>query len=191
MHQSSQTDTADKEDCLHDPVTITFHWLTAIIVVIQFAAAQIWPFFDGTDVQTDIFDVHLTFGILLSVLIVLRLAWRLSYGGKRPIALPAVTRVASTFVHWLLYAMLLIQVAFGYVLGWSSGQPITFAGIPAIPALFVISEDGSHAIGALHEKLAWAIIVLAAIHAAAALFHHYVLHDGVLKSMLGRRPRRT
>jgi len=54
-----------------------------------------------------------------------------------------------------------------------------------IPApLGPFSKSTQHIVTNAHEWIAWTIIILAAVHAAAALFHHYVLRDDVLKRML-------
>jgi Prokaryotic cytochrome b561 len=77
--------------------------------------------------------------------------------------------------------------------GWSQHEPLSLFGLFAIPAPYAFSRSQSVLIGGLHYWAATAIVVLAGGHAFAALFHHFVRRDGVLRRMLperGRRPLR-
>ncbi|TWF58623.1 cytochrome b [Neorhizobium alkalisoli] len=176
----------------YDGLTIAFHWITAIVVIFQFASAQIWPLLErGTPARTGVIQSHLTLGVLLSAVILLRLVWRICFGRRHPVRLPLGQRLVANVVHGLLYALLITQVALGYLLGWSSGKPIAVFGVPSISPLYVIAGENRHMIGELHDTVAWIIIGLAVAHAAAALFHHHVLRDGVLRSMTGLAPKRV
>jgi cytochrome b561 len=55
-----------------------------------------------------------------------------------------------------------------------------------LPSIAPGNTDLRHQVGELHELAANALLILAAIHAAAALWHYFVKHDGVLQRMLGR-----
>lgn len=174
----------------YDRPTIVFHWLTAALVIIQFATADIWPLLQrGTAPRLGLIGSHLTLGIVLSALVVLRLFWRVLFGERSPVALPRPHRIAATVVHGVLYGLLILQVVLGYLLGWASDKPIAFLGIPAIPPLIVVPGDSRHMVGMLHEDVAWIIVGVAVAHAGAALFHHHVLRDGVFRSMAGWKAR--
>jgi cytochrome b561 len=70
------------------------------------------------------------------------------------------------------------------VLRWAGNESMSFFGLLMPPPFAPFSKSTHHLIGDLHELNGWAIIVLAAVHAAAALYHHYVLRDQVLSRML-------
>ena len=94
------------------------------------------------------------------------------------------TELASKGLHYLLYALLAAEAVLGFLLRWAGGEAMSFFGV-LIPSPFApLAKAAHHQIGALHENAGWAIVILAAVHAGAALYHHYVLRDRVLLRML-------
>jgi cytochrome b561 len=92
--------------------------------------------------------------------------------------------VASKLVHSLLYVLLAAEAALGFVLRWSGDQAMSFFGLLIAPPFAPFSRPAHHLVGEVHDWIGWTIITLAAGHASAALFHHFVLRDGVLRRML-------
>jgi cytochrome b561 len=84
----------------------------------------------------------------------------------------------------LLYVMLVMQACLGFVLRWSGAEAMSFFGIQIPPPFAPVSRPTHHLISDLHNWLGWGIIIVAAGHAAAALFHHFALRDNVLRRML-------
>jgi cytochrome b561 len=66
---------------------------------------------------------------------------------------------------------------------------MSFFGLSIPPPFQAWSRAANHQVGDLHEKVGWAIIIIAVGHAAAALYHHYFLRDRVLLRMLPGRIR--
>src|SRR5207237_1956067 len=86
----------------YDGVAITLHWLTALLVVTNFALAQIWDWFpDETKGWME--DAHMSFGVLLAVVVVARLVWRLLPGHQVSSLAAGWMRLASKATHYLLY----------------------------------------------------------------------------------------
>jgi cytochrome b561 len=175
----------------YDGVAITLHWATALLVVIQFLLAEFWGFAERPT-RHGMIVAHMSFGILLSVVIVARIAWRLTPGHSVEDAATGLIELASKAVHYALYALLVIQAALGFVLRWSGNQAMSFFGLLIPPPFAPFSKPAHHLVGAAHDWAGWTIIILACGHAAAALFHHYILRDDVLWRMLpGVRARRA
>lgn len=175
----------------HDSVTIALHWATAILVLAQFGSAHIWEFLmKGTPWRIGLISTHAALGILLAVVILARICWRLLNRDKLPSAVSGLQHIVASAVHGILYLLLALQVTLGFLLGWSAGNPLRFFNLFSIPPLFVVSPDMRHLVGPLHNYTAWTIIGFALVHACAALMHHYVLRDGVLRRMIpGLAPR--
>ena len=169
----------------HDPMTIVLHWITAFLVLAQFASAHLWDFLEkGTSLRIDLIMTHLAFGILLAVTVVVRIAWRILGRDRLPPAATGLQQLAATAVHMLLYCLLVAQVMLGFLFSWSSGMPLPFFNLFAIPVPITIDPSFRHTLAELHNDGGWAIIAVVGLHAAAALLHHYVLRDGVLRRML-------
>jgi len=167
----------------YDSLTIFFHWLTALLVIALFASAQIWGLLaKGTSLRGGLQSVHISLGITLAALIIARLAWRLSQGRRLP-RLEGAAGWAAKAGHGLLYVLLVAQATLGFLLRWAQGETFEFFGIFPIPAPVVIDHEMRKFYGGLHENVAWALIILSALHACAALWHHYFLRDGVLLRM--------
>jgi cytochrome b561 len=168
----------------YDNVAVALHWLTALLVVVQFAFAVSWDYFDKATRQ-GMESVHISLGVLLTAVILARIAWRLMPGHRRPAIVDGWMKIASRCVHYLLYALLVAQAALGFGFRWAQGHPVSFFGFFAIPGPYgELGRPVRHQLHALHEYGGWAIVIVAGVHAAAALYHHYALRDRVLGRML-------
>jgi cytochrome b561 len=171
-----------------DAVTMTMHWGTLVLLVGTFVAA--WTFGRATDTATAerALLVHRSTGALLWGLTLSRLGWKHSFG--RTAALPhtvgRLQRAAARATEYGLYILLVLQPITGLLQSVLRGKPFPLLGF-TFPA--VVARD--HALTKLfhniHEISAWALLALITLHASAALFHHFVLRDRVLRAMLPRR----
>ncbi len=110
----------------YDRFAITLHWLTVALVLTQFALAETWGWFDRPARHLMIV-AHMSFGIILSAVIVTRTLWRLFPGHRMPPAVSGWVELASKAVHYLLYAMLVSEAALGFILRWSGNEAMSFS----------------------------------------------------------------
>ncbi|TFW05645.1 cytochrome b [Oxalobacteraceae bacterium OM1] len=167
----------------YDTFSISLHWLTALLVIVQFVLAVTWGDFPRPTRHLMIV-AHMSLGIVLTAVIAIRIVWRLTPGHAVPAATTGWVELASKAVHYLLYAMLAAEAVLGFVLRWSGNESMSFFGLLMTPPMEPFSKPMHRLMGEIHEWNGWAIVILAAGHAAAALYHHYVLRDGVLGRML-------
>lgn len=167
----------------YDGVAIALHWATAVLVVVQMALAQLWGLW-GRPVHHTMVVAHMSFGIILTAVIVTRLIWRLIPGHQVPPGEVGLLGIASRVVHYLLYTLLAAEAVLGFLMRWSEGEAMSFFGLLIPPPFAEWSRAAHHQVGEIHEWNGWAIIAVATAHAAAALYHHYVLRDRVLRRML-------
>jgi cytochrome b561 len=122
--------------------------------------------------------------VLLAVLLIGRVLWRSSRGRRLPLADSGFLGLVAKATHWGLYGLLAAMVLVGLALTWTRGDSLF--NLVRIPAF----DPGNHALAdqiqEVHATIGWIILAVAGIHAAAALFHHFVWRDGVLARMLAR-----
>ncbi len=175
---------AGDDDRNYDNVAVALHWLTALLVVVQFAMAVSWDYF-AKATRHGMESVHISLGVLLTAVILARIAWRLVPGHQRPAIVSGWVKLASKAVHYLLYALLVAQAGLGFAFRWAQGHAVSFFGLFGIPGPYgQLPRPDRRLLHELHEYGGWAIVIIAGLHAAAALYHHYVLRDRVLGRML-------
>ncbi|ELY6247256.1 cytochrome b [Cronobacter universalis] len=173
----------------YDGVTLSLHWLTAAGVLFLFASAHIWEWLErGTPLRKGLQAVHISCGILLTVIVIVRLAWRFS-GRRAPSreATSPAARFLAGSVHAALYLLLAAQIVLGFLFRWAQHEPFTFFGIIDLTGWFNVDPAIKHTLATWHNGVAWAIIALVFMHALAALAHHYVLKDDTLRRMMPGR----
>ncbi len=168
----------------YHPLSQIIHWLTAILVVIAFVLGPE----DVDELDNPSLDLglqtHETLGLAVFGLTVLRLLWTLF--SQRPLAVPmaAWMRTISKVLQGSLY-LLLIAVPLTAILGtWLEGNVLSLLDNVTITSPLSTSENLGEFLLELHPTLADTLLILADIHAAAALFHHFILKDLVLATML-------
>ena len=171
----------------HDVLTRSFHWTTAALVLILYSLYVIWEQLSKGDFKHILIVAHLSLGALLTIVLLGRLIWRSSSLSSRQAREPGLQGAAARVVHLTLYLLLIAQVLLGWNFRWAQGQPMSVFGI-LIPSPFGYPAGARHTIAVSHYWIGTAIIVLAAVHASAALFHHFVLRDDVLRRMVADSP---
>jgi cytochrome b561 len=168
----------------YDNVAVALHWATALLVVIQFISAISWDYFAKPTRHT-MESVHISLGVLLTAVILARIVWRLIPGHQVSSLQLGWVRLASKGVHYLLYMLLIAQAGTGFAFRWAQGHAVEFFGLFAIPGPYgQLARPDRRLLHEVHEYIGWAIVILAFAHALAALYHHYVLKDRVLRRML-------
>ncbi|HZQ61451.1 MAG TPA: cytochrome b/b6 domain-containing protein [Casimicrobiaceae bacterium] len=169
----------------YDTRTIILHWITAILVVVLWSSAQVIDWFPQGPARTNMRSVHVALGVLLAIVLVQRIAWRQLAGAQLPaIGHPTLARVAGV-VHGVLYLLLVGEVLLGFTNVWVRGDSIF--NLFTIPSFAPGDRALRRQINGYHEFVANTILVIVAVHAAAALAHHYLWKDQVLRRMWPRR----
>ena len=166
---------------------VAFHWAVAGLVVFL---GTLGLLFDDIPKEFAPFwiNVHGCVGLVYFALVIARLRWRRT--SHKPPDLPPdigeFDRRFSLAAHRLLYALMVLIPIFGFVAFVWHGRAFDYGlaklnfGVASNPGVFHPAEE-------IHQVLAYCLFGLAALHAAAALYHHFVRRDGVL---LRNAPRR-
>lgn len=166
-------------------VSRTLHWLVVALIITQVVLAKTAEGLPNGIEKLATLSQHKSIGMLVLMLALARIAWRLfSPGPRAPSGSPAWQRAAAGASHGLLYLLLLLQPLTGWLMSSTKNYPVSFFGWFQFPDLVGASEVWHERLEEIHEFLAGTIIAIAVLHAAAALYHHFVLRDGVLRRML-------
>ncbi len=165
----------------------TLHWLMAALILCLLGIGTVMIFLPKGGLRGDVYDIHKQVGTVVLALAAIRLGWRMAMGAP---ALPAAMAPREQLVahagHLGLYLLMFAMPIAGIVMSQAGGHPVTLLGMP-LPTV-VGKDSGLHELAEdAHLVLAWAIGLLVAAHAAAALRHHYALKDDVLRRMLPNR----
>jgi cytochrome b561 len=164
-------------------VAVALHWLTVVLVLTQLGLALLWGYFPRPERHMMV-AAHMSLGITLGAVVLFRLIWRLMPAHWIAPASRGLDELAARAVHYLLYALVITQASLGFLLRWSGGEAMSFFGLQLPSPMETWSKAANHQVGEIHEKVGWAIIILAAGHAGAALYHHFVRKDQVLARMI-------
>jgi len=104
--------------------------------------------------------------------------------------MPKQQRIAAATGHGLLYLLILAQPLTGWAMSSAANYPVTLFGWFQFPALVGASHDLHEILEEVHEATFYALVVVAAIHVAAALYHHFWMKDDTLRRMLPFAARR-
>jgi len=169
----------------YDGVTIALHWATAVLVLLQFGLAETWDFFPRPARHVMIVG-HMSFGLILTGVVITRIIWRVNFGLALPPAGYGALDRAAKALHHALYVLVSAEILLGFTTRWTDNQALSFFGL-LIPSPFgSFSKATGRFVDDIHNYNAWLIMGIVTVHAVAALGHHYLLKDGVLRRMLPR-----
>jgi len=165
----------------YDKRSIAFHWICAALVLALWLVGQIIDWFPKGDPRMLVRSLHIVVGVTLGLVLVARIYWRKTRGTQLPAAQTGVTGAAATGVHYLLYGLMAAIVILGIACVWFRGD--TIFGIITVPAFDPANRELRRNAVEFHGLLANILLATAALHAAAALWHHFVRKDQVLARM--------
>lgn len=166
----------------YDPFARLLHWLIVVLLAVQYVVAWTMPEIHRGTQPVGLIAVHLYFGVGIIAVMIVRVLWRLLRKEPGVIEGSASTRRVAYLTHGLLYLILIVQPLMGWANASSRGWKISLFGIE-LPALSPTGSPLGHALGDVHGVLAWVVLALIGLHIVGALYHHFVLRDGVLRRM--------
>ena len=165
------------------------HWAIFLLIVGLWGLGH-WRGFlpEGDPGRRVIIGLHISFGLLLIALVTMRVVCRFIHGAPDlPAGIPRFEALGAKVALLAFYALMIVIPLQGLFLVWLHGRGASFFGLFTIPAPVAANKELHDAISRAHEFLANVIFFLFAVHALAALWHHYVKRDDVLRRMLPKR----
>lgn len=174
-------------------VAKTFHWVIAVWILGMFVLGWTMVNWPMSPTKIKLFVWHKSMGLTILSLVLLRLTWRmLNVAPNLPDTMSLWEQRAAKLIHILLYVVMIMMPLSGWVINSAANFPLKLYGVVPIPNITPPGKALQTVAEGVHLTLFWSLTVLLALHVAAALRHHFIDHDDILKRMLpfGRVGRR-
>ncbi|MCC8978856.1 cytochrome b [Bradyrhizobium acaciae] len=172
-------------DRLHYGTTAKLlHWVIVALLAVQYPIGWLMPDIHRGQAPGAAMTLHISFGIIILVLISVRFVWRLTHPVAPESSLPAWQRLSSEAVHWMLYVFVLATTVSGWLFASFRGWTISFLYMMPLPMLASDNAAAGKAIDGLHQAAEWSLLVLIGIHIATALVHLLIYRDRIMQRML-------
>jgi cytochrome b561 len=170
----------------------SLHWVVAGLIVYQYLLADRAA--DATLFQKlGILATHKSIGITILVLAIARLGWNFGVGPRPrpPEAEPSYRARLAHISHAVLYSLIVAMPVTGWVMSSAANTPVSYFRRFTLPNLVTPHSEWVDALKELHGALFAVLVMTVALHSSAALYHHLVLKDDVLRRMLPFLKART
>src|SRR5205085_1976726 len=148
-----------------------FHWLIVALLVVQYPIGWLMPDLHRGMQPGAGMTFHVSVGLTVLVLIVLRLAWRLTHPVAPESSLPPWQRLSSEAVHWLLYVLVLATTVTGWFSASFRGWSVSLFYLVPLPMLASENESAAEAFDGWHQAMGWTLLAVVGIHVASAMAH--------------------
>jgi len=172
------------------PLSISAHWLTVLLLVAVYALIELHGAFPKGSEARELTKLwHEMLGLTVFALVFVRLTLRAIYPAPAIQPLPPRWQErAARAMHITLYAFLIIMPLLGWLVLSAKGRPVPFFGLE-LPALIGPDKAVARSLEDIHEVIGTLGYFLIGGHAAAALWHHYLMRDDTLRHMLPHTAR--
>jgi cytochrome b561 len=168
---------------------ISLHWIVALGVIGMYPLGLYIVDLTYYDPEyRTIPHIHKSIGLILVAIFGARLLWRML--NTTPSAIPShssMVRIGAHAAHMALYLLLAVVLFSGYLISTADGRGIEVFNWFTVPAIQELIENQEDVAGEIHFYSATTLVVLAALHALAAIKHHIFDKDQTLNRMLGRK----
>jgi cytochrome b561 len=165
---------------------IGFHWLMFALVVCVGILGLLHDSWPNKPSQRFWINIHALLGLALWLLLFARLGWRLRHVPPPAVSGSLLQRRLRGLVHFTLYALLFVIPIIGIVTFVYHGRVFNF-GLFVLDLHVASNRAVSHPTEEWHGYLAYALFGLAGLHAVIALWHQFILRDGLLARMWPRK----
>ena len=161
-------------------VSRTLHWLIVALLILQGALGLLHD-----DLPRGTIRLHVSLGITILALAIVRLAWRLYAGRPAPVAgVSAGQQRLAAIGHFILYLLLFAVPISGWLMSNYGDHAVRWFGLFELPHLVAPNDAAHEVMEGRHTQLFWVLVVVAVLHALAAVHHHAFRRNATLSRML-------
>jgi len=169
----------------YTPTAVILHWLIFLLIAVGAALALYMTDLPFSPLKLKYYSWHKWIGVSIFLAVVVRLVWRLRHPAPPlPADTPAWQQRAAHVAHGLLYGLLFLIPLSGWLYSSAAGVQTVYFGLIPLPDVLARDKALAETLKSLHGALNYALFALVAVHAGAALKHHFLDGDGVLARML-------
>lgn len=161
-------------------VAVSIHWLTTILIATLLVSGTLASDAKNPATKAMLLRLHVPIGLLAFVLTLFRAIWWLFLDKKPlPVSMPAWQGTFAHAIHLLLYFLIIGMsiTGIGLMVLSGAGQYIFIGPPESLPDFWDYPPRLPH------EMASRILLVLLVVHAGAALHHHFIKHDGLLRRM--------
>jgi len=161
-----------------------FHWIIFLMIIGVIIGGNIAADMPNGPGKAEMIGIHKSFGFAILVLVLLRLLWRLVNPLPRDLGTSRIENKLGHTMHILLYILLLSQPTIGILMSQSFGHPVYPFDLFKVPTFVSDNIRLGKILLEIHETL-WVVLATSvAVHAAAALKHHFIEKNRTLMRMI-------
>lgn len=165
-------------------MAIIFHWVMAVLIILLVAVGLYMTRIPISLAKLKLYGWHKEWGLLVLALVMLRIVWRFSNVTPLLTGLPWWEKLAAQTVHWAFYGFMFALPVTGWLLTSAAGLPPSFFGLGVLPSLVAPNSHLQAVLTTIHQYLSYALILAFCAHVGAALKHHFINKDDILRRML-------
>lgn len=166
-------------------VAILLHWIMALILIGLIGLGLYMTRIPISLLKLKLYGWHKEIGLLALMLVIARFIWRLiNQNPLLPFEMPQWEKFAARLVHRMFYIVMFLLPISGWFLTSAAGLPASFFGWFVLPDIIGPNETHRLFLTQIHNSLGYLLIGLLGLHTAAALKHHFINKDDILRRML-------
>lgn len=165
-------------------VAKAFHWVLFLMLTFSIVAGNFLASMPKGAEKLQAAGMHKSFGAVLLMLILMRFLWKLlNETPDLPAGTTAKEAMLAKGMHWFLYALMFAQPLSGIMMSQAAGIPVSFFGLFEFPIFLDKAPELAKFFRGMHGTV-WILLVVSVVgHVGAALHHHFIKKDNVLKQM--------
>ena len=170
-------------------VAIGLHWLIGLAILVSLGVGLYMVDLSLSPTKLRLYSWHKWAGVTIFSLVLIRCTWRITHPTPPlPTDMPKWQRVIAEGTHYVLYALMIAIPLTGWLMSSAKGFQTVYFGVLPIPDLLDKNKELGETLTLVHRYLNYMMIAIIVAHIGAALKHHFIDKDDILRRMLpGRR----